>query len=165
MQFLTICKARTDFRFAFKVVKLEFTCFSFPHIFRGTSSFDENSIYTLGALHLKIFQWWIELCSFSIKPSPRPNVDALQRKNYQQDQNITTYERKKLPRLLPPFPFGIYTRDPIRPFPTGSIFTVMPAFIIPFVPFGIWELRIPIGWSINYLVGKILFLAPKSIFS
>merc|ERR1712029_755702 len=78
----------------------------------------------------------------------------LQRKNYQQDQNITTYERKKLPRFLPPFPFGLYTKDPIRPFPTGSIFTVMPAFIIPFVPFGIWELRMPIGWSMNYLVER-----------
>ena len=38
-------------------------------------------------------------------------------------ENITTYERKKLPRFLLPFPFGLYTRDPIRPFPKGSIFT------------------------------------------
>ena len=37
--------------------------------------------------------------------------------------NITTYERKKLPRFLLPFPFGLYTKDPIRPFPSNSIFT------------------------------------------
>ena len=32
--------------------------------------------------------------------------------------------------------------------------TVMPAIIIPFIPFGIWELRIPVAWSVNYLVER-----------
>merc|ERR1712223_1535638 len=68
--------------------------------------------------------------------------------------NITTYERKKLPRFLLPFPFGLYTKDPIRPFPSNSIFTIMPAIIIPFIPFGIWELRVPIAWSVNYLIER-----------
>ena len=35
-----------------------------------------------------------------------------------------------------------------------KIFTVMPAIIIPFIPFGIWELRVPIAWSVNYLIER-----------
>ena len=30
----------------------------------------------------------------------------------------------------------------------------MPAIIIPFIPFGIWELRLPVAWSLNYLVER-----------
>ena len=30
----------------------------------------------------------------------------------------------------------------------------MPAIIIPFIPFGIWELRVPIAWSVNYLIER-----------
>ena len=30
----------------------------------------------------------------------------------------------------------------------------MPAIIVPFIPFGIWELRLPVAWSINYLVER-----------
>ena len=74
-------------------------------------------------------------------------------RNYQQ-QNITTYEKKKLPRFLLPFPFGLYTRDPIRPFPAGSILTILPALIVPFIPFGVWEIRTPVGWSVNYLIER-----------
>lgn len=69
--------------------------------------------------------------------------------------NITVYEKKKLPKLIPPFPFGFFTKDPVRPFPRGSIFTIMPAWIVPFVPFGIWELRIPIAWDMNYIVESL----------
>merc|ERR1711971_1230034 len=95
-------------------------------------------------------------------------TDALQERNYETQayklpkaaypsgyrENITTYERKKLPRFLLPFPFGLYTKDPVRPFPKGSIFTIMPAIIVPFIPFGIWELRLPVAWSLNYLVER-----------
>ena len=30
----------------------------------------------------------------------------------------------------------------------------MPAIIVPFIPFGIWELRLPVAWSLNYLVER-----------
>ncbi len=48
---------------------------------------------------------------------------------------------KKFPRLLPPWPFGLLVRDPIRPFPTNTILIVSPILLIPFAPFGVFELR------------------------
>lgn len=69
-------------------------------------------------------------------------------------ENITTYEKKKLPRLIPPFPFGVYTEDPVRPFPSGSVFTILLAFIVPFIPFGLWEFRMPVAWNINYMIER-----------
>ena len=80
-------------------------------------------------------------------------VDKAEERNYA-NQNITTYEKKKLPRFLLPFPFGLYTKDPIRPFPSGSVFTLLPAIIVPFIPFGIWEIRLPVVWGINYIIER-----------
>ena len=34
------------------------------------------------------------------------------------------------------------------------LFTVVPILLIPFIPFGIWDLVVPIAWSVNYLVER-----------
>ena len=31
----------------------------------------------------------------------------------------------------------------------------MPAIIVPFTPFGVWELRLPIVWDANHVVKKL----------
>lgn len=66
----------------------------------------------------------------------------------------TSYPIKKLPKFIAPFPFGIYTKDPIRPFPTSSSFLLVPGVIIPFIPMGTWDVKLPIGWDMNYLVER-----------
>jgi hypothetical protein len=59
-----------------------------------------------------------------------------------------------LPRFLLPFPFGVYTENPLRPFPSRTFFILIPSLIVPLIPFGVWELRLPVAWNLNYLVER-----------
>ena len=85
------------------------------------------------------------------KTTTEPNAEE---RNYDNPKNITTYVKKKLPKLLPPFPFGLYTKDPIRPFPANSVFVLLPMVVIPFIPFGVWDGRFAVAWGLNYLVER-----------
>ncbi len=62
---------------------------------------------------------------------------------------------KKLPRFVPPWPLGILVRDRIRPFPDNTILIISPLILIPFTPFGAFELRMPFGYSLNYLSERL----------
>ncbi len=62
---------------------------------------------------------------------------------------------KKFPRLLPPWPFSLLVDDPIRPFPDNTVFIVSPIVIIPFTPFGIFEIRLPVGFMLNYVFERL----------
>lgn len=64
-------------------------------------------------------------------------------------------KRKKFPRLFGPFPLGFTFRDPLRPFPEGSIFILTPSILIPFIPFGVFEYRFPIGVFMNYVIERL----------
>ena len=84
-----------------------------------------------------------------------PKIKATKRDyKHHHSKNVTTYVKKKLPRLIPPYPFGITIDDPIRPFPDNSIFTLLPLVIIPFIPFGVWDGRLALAWQINYLIER-----------
>ena len=62
--------------------------------------------------------------------------------------------RKKLPRLLLPWPLSIYTKDRQRPFPDNSYIIFTPTLIVPFIPFGSSEFALPMGFDANYLVQR-----------
>ena len=62
--------------------------------------------------------------------------------------------RSKLPRVLPPWPLTLYTKNLQRPFPDSSYLILTPTMIIPFIPFGLSELSIPSGWEANYIVER-----------
>ena len=85
------------------------------------------------------------MVSYSHKIKYHPNVVV---------DGYTSYPIKKLPKFIAPFPFGIYTKDPIRPFPDRSSFLLVPGVIIPFIPMGTWDVKLPIGWDMNYLVER-----------
>ena len=52
------------------------------------------------------------------------------------------YKRvKKLPRFIPPWPFGVLVRDAIRPFPDNSVLIISPILII--------------GFFINYVLERL----------
>ena len=62
--------------------------------------------------------------------------------------------RSKLPRFLLPWPLTLYTKDLQRPFPDNSAFILTPILLIPFIPFGLAEFSLPIGWDANYIVER-----------
>ncbi|TRY75491.1 hypothetical protein TCAL_14555 [Tigriopus californicus] len=64
-------------------------------------------------------------------------------------------KRKKFPRFFGPFPLGFTFRDPLRPFPEGSLFLLTPSLLIPFIPFGVFEYRFPIGVFMNYIIERL----------
>ena len=64
-------------------------------------------------------------------------------------------EVKKLPRFLLPWPLGWFIPGPVRRLPTLTLLAFSPIIIVPFVPFGIFELRLPLGWDGNYLAERI----------
>ena len=60
------------------------------------------------------------------------------------------------PRLLGPFPLGGLTKKyPIRQPPRGSILILTSTILIPFIPFGIFELRLPVAFFLNYIVDRL----------
>ena len=59
------------------------------------------------------------------------------------------------PRFILPWPFTLYTRDELRPFPANTFFIFTLSFIVPFIPFGLFDLRIPVGISANYIAENL----------
>jgi hypothetical protein len=64
-------------------------------------------------------------------------------------------EIKRLPQFLLPWPLGAFIPAPVRRLPTLTLLAFSPIIIIPFVPFGIFELRLPWGWDGNYLAERV----------
>ncbi len=68
---------------------------------------------------------------------------------------IPSNKRNKIPRLFGPFPLGFTPRDNLRRFPDNSLMLLSASFIIPFVPFGVFELRLPVGFFLNYIIDRL----------
>ena len=64
-------------------------------------------------------------------------------------------EVKKLPRFLLPWPFGFFIPGPVRRLPMLTLIVLSPIFIVPFAPFGMFEMRLPWGWDGNYLAERL----------
>ena len=62
--------------------------------------------------------------------------------------------RDKLPRLLLPWPLTLYTKDRQRPFPDNTYFIFTPMLLVPFIPFGLTEFSLPMGFEANYIVER-----------
>ena len=62
--------------------------------------------------------------------------------------------RKKLPRFLLPWPLTLYTPDRQRPFPASTFMLFTPMIILPFIPFGLFEFSLPMGWDANWAVER-----------
>ena len=62
---------------------------------------------------------------------------------------------KKLPRFLVPFPFGYLVEDLVRPFPDNTLLIISPILLIPFIPFGTFEVRVPVGFFVNEIVERL----------
>ena len=62
--------------------------------------------------------------------------------------------RKKLPRLLLPWPLTIYGKDRQRPFPDNTFVIFTPTILIPFIPFGLTEFSFVMGLDANYVVQR-----------
>lgn len=62
--------------------------------------------------------------------------------------------RDKLPRLLLPWPLTLYTKDRQRPFPDNTYLLFTPMLLVPFVPFGLTEFSLPMGFEANYVVER-----------
>ena len=62
--------------------------------------------------------------------------------------------RDKLPRLLVPWPLSIYTKDRQRPFPDNTYFIATPMLLVPFIPFGLAEFSLPMGFEANFIVER-----------
>ena len=62
--------------------------------------------------------------------------------------------RKKLPRLLVPWPLSIYTKDRHRPFPESTFFLFTPTILVPYIPFGLAEFSLVFGFDANYIVER-----------
>ena len=66
------------------------------------------------------------------------------------------HQKKKFPRFFGPFPFfGFQIRDPIRPFPANTLLILTSSLLIPFTPFGVFEIRLPTGLFLNYFVERL----------
>ena len=68
---------------------------------------------------------------------------------------IPVERRKQFPRLFGPFPLGFTFRDGIRNFPDNSILLLSASVVIPFLPFGVFELRLPVGLFVNYFIDRL----------
>ena len=62
--------------------------------------------------------------------------------------------RDKLPRLLLPWPLTLYTKDRQRPFPDNTYFIFSPLLLVPYIPFGLAEFSLPMGFEANYMVER-----------
>ena len=62
--------------------------------------------------------------------------------------------REKLPRLLLPWPLSIYTKDRQRPFPDNTYLIITPMLLVPFIPFGLSEFSLPMGFEANFVVER-----------
>ena len=62
--------------------------------------------------------------------------------------------RKKLPRLLLPWPLTLYTKDRQRPFPKNTYLIFTPLLLVPYVPFGFAEFTLPMAIDANWAVER-----------
>ena len=62
--------------------------------------------------------------------------------------------REKLPRFLLPWPLTLYTKDRQRPFPDDTYIILSPLLLVPYLPFGLAEFTLPMGFEANYVVER-----------
>jgi len=128
-----------------------------PNTKSGNSSFVEEVLEKISKIK-QSFPFGITSSSKEDEKNTKNAIDRNHKVKYYPKNAVvdgyTSYPIKKLPKFIAPFPFGIYTKDPIRPFPTSSSFLLVPGVIIPFIPMGTWDVKLPIGWDMNYLVER-----------